>query len=97
VRRTGPVIACFLVLLAGCGSSTIRAHATEQTIADFVFEHTGFRPTDVRCPSGIPATVGRTFECHFTGPDGPYDAHVRITSVHGQRVIDHIVTRRSDG
>ncbi len=95
VRRTGPAIVCLLVLLAGCGASTIRPHATEQTIADFVSKQTGFRPADVRCPSGIPAKVGSTFDCHFTGPDGPYVAHVRITSVHGQRTIDYIVTRRS--
>lgn len=94
VRRTGPAIACLVVLLAGCGVGTIRPHATGQTVADFVFKRTGFRPTDVRCPSGIPAKVGSTFECHFTGPDGPYAAHVRITSVHGERAVDYIVTRR---
>lgn len=75
--------------------STIRPHATERTVAAFVFKHTGFRPTDVRCPSGIPAKVGSTFDCHFTGPEGPYTAHVRITSVHGQRVTDYIVSRPS--
>jgi hypothetical protein len=64
-------------------------------VADFVFQHTGFRPTDVRCPSGVPANAGSTFDCHFTGPDGSYTAHVRITSVHGQRATDYIVTRRT--
>lgn len=97
MRRTGPAVVCLLVLLAGCGSSTIRPHATERTVADFVFRHTGFRPTDVRCPSGVPAEIGRTFDCRFTGPDGAYVAHVRVTSVHGERVIDYIVTRRRDG
>jgi hypothetical protein len=53
------------------------------------------RPTDVRCPSGIPAKVGSALDCHFTGPDGPYVAHVRITSVHGEPAIDYIVTRRT--
>ena len=96
VLRAGPAIVCLAVLLAGCGGSTVRPHATEQTIADFVFDKTGFRPTDVRCPSGIPAEVGSTFECHFTGPEGPYAARVRITGVHGQRTIDYIVTRRSE-
>jgi Domain of unknown function (DUF4333) len=96
VGRTTLTIACTVVFLAGCGTSTIRPHATEQTIADFVVKQTGFRPTDVRCPSGIPAKVGSIFECHFTGPDGPYAAHVRITSLHGQRTIDYIVTRRID-
>ena len=86
---------CLAVVLAGCGVSTIRPRATEQTITDFVVKHTGFKPTDVRCPSGIRAKVGVTFDCHFTGPDGPYVAHVRITSVHGERVVDYIVTRPS--
>jgi hypothetical protein len=94
VRRTRVTIIYLVVLLTGCGVGTIRAHATEQTLADFVSKQTGFRPTDVRCPSGIPAKAGSTFECHFTGPDGPYVAHVRITSVHGQRAVDYIVTRR---
>jgi hypothetical protein len=94
VRRTAAVVVYLAVLLTAC-QSTIRSHATEQTVTDFVFEHTGFRPTDVRCPSGIPAKVGSTFDCHFTGPDGRYTAHVRITSVHGQRATDYIVTRRS--
>jgi hypothetical protein len=89
-------MACVAILLAGCGeSSTIRPHATEKTVADFVAKHTGFHPKDVRCPAGIPATVGTEFQCHFTGPDGPYTAYVRILSVHGERVLDHIVTRPS--
>jgi hypothetical protein len=94
VRRTPLAVTCLAVLLSGCGASTIRPHASEQTIADFVFKKTSFRPTDVRCPSGIPAKVGSTFDCHFTGPDGPYVAHVRLTSVHGESAIDYIVTRR---
>ena len=96
MKRTGTAIACLAVVLAGCGGSTIREHATEQNVAGFVFSHTGFRPTGVRCPSGIPAEVGRTFACHFTGPDGPYTAQVRITSVHGEEAIYYIVTRRSE-
>jgi Domain of unknown function (DUF4333) len=95
VRRTAPAVVCLAVLLPGCGASTIRPHATEQTIAEFVFRKTSFRPTDVRCPPGVPANVGSTFDCHFTGPDGPYVAHVRIASVHGERAIDYIVTRRA--
>jgi hypothetical protein len=94
MRRLGPAVACVIALLCGCGGeSTIRAHETEKTVSRFVAGHTGYRPTDVRCPSGIPAKVGVEFRCHFTGPDGPYTAYVRILSVHGERVIDHIVTR----
>jgi hypothetical protein len=93
VRRVAPAIACLAVLLTACGTSTIRPHATERTVSDFVFEQTHFRPTDVHCPSGVPAKAGGTFVCHFTGPDGKYVARVRITSVHGERVLDYIVTR----
>jgi hypothetical protein len=85
---------CLAIVLSGCGQSTIRPHAAEQTIADLVSKHTGFRPTDVRCPSGVPASVGGRFECRFTGPDGRYAAEVRIMSVRGQRVEEYIVTRK---
>ncbi len=97
LRRALPVIACLAAPLVGCGGggSTIRPHATERTVTAFVVEHAGYHPTDVRCPSGIPAKVGVRFQCHFTGPDAPYTAHVRILRVDGERVIDHIVTRPS--
>lgn len=61
----------------------------------FVVKHTGYRPTDMSCPAGIPAEVGTRFQCHFSGPEGPYTAYVRILSVDGERVVDHIVTRPS--
>src|SRR2546429_9893175 len=92
--RAGMVGACLAIVLAGCGQPTIRPHAAEQTITDFVFRHTTFRPTDVHCPSGVPAKVGGSFQCHFTGPDGPYVALIRIESVHGQRVDEYIRTTR---
>lgn len=95
VRRICALVCCAVALapLAGCGQATIRPNATAQTVTRFVYEHTGFRPTDVTCPSGVPAKVGVRFQCHFTGPEGPYTAYVRILSVHGQRVEDYIVTR----
>lgn len=97
MRRSLPVIACLPALLAGCsgGGATIRPHATEHTVSAFVVKHTDFHPTDVRCPAGIPAEVGVRCQCHFTGPDAPYTAYVRILHVNGERVLDHIVTRPS--
>ncbi len=96
-KSAPPCLAALLALgaLAGCDSaeSTIRPHATERTVARFVARHTGYRPTDVHCPSGIPAEVGTRFQCRFTGPDGPYTAYVRVLKVEGERVLDHIVTR----
>lgn len=87
---------CLVVLLAGCGeTSTVRPHATERTVTSFVVKHTGYHPTDMRCPAGVPAEVGTRFRCYFSGPEGPYTAYVRILSVDGERVVDHIVTRPS--
>jgi uncharacterized protein DUF4333 len=91
-----PAIACLALLFIGCGSgaeATLRPHATERTVTRFVVEHTGYRPTDMHCPSGVPAEVGARLQCSFTGPDGPYTAYVRVLRVEGERVIDHIVTR----
>jgi hypothetical protein len=53
------------------------------------------RPTDVNCPSGIEAKVGGEFDCHFTGPDGKYTAHLKIFSVDGTRVDYDCNTHRS--
>jgi hypothetical protein len=47
------------------------------------------------CPYGVEAKVGGTFDCSFTGPEGPYVAHMRITDVEGARVVFAIRTERS--
>jgi hypothetical protein len=75
-----------VALLAGCGKTVILQHRAEQEIGKLVYSHTGFQPKDVRCPSGVESKVGKTFECHFRGPEGPYIAYLRITAVHGTRV-----------
>jgi Domain of unknown function (DUF4333) len=95
--RAGIAVGSLAIVLAGCGQATMRQHAAEQTVSDFVFRHTEFRPTDMRCPSGVPAKVGRTFQCHFTGPDARYVALIRITGVHGQRVEQYITTHPVEG
>jgi hypothetical protein len=80
--------------LAACGTATIKPGGAAKAVVDVVRRQTGFRPTDVHCPSGVEAIVGRTFDCHFTGPEPrPYTASVRITRVHGQRVIFYVSTR----
>ena len=72
-------IACTLTLLSACGGHrAIEPGATAKYVGDVVFQQTGFRPVDVRCPSGIPATAGGRFNCHFTGPEGPYTEYLRI-------------------
>jgi Domain of unknown function (DUF4333) len=60
-----------------------------------VTEQTGFKPTDVSCPSGVEAKVGVEFQCHFTGPEGPYTAYMKITKVQGEEVFFDFKTQRS--
>jgi hypothetical protein len=82
------------IALAGCGTSTIEPHGAARAVSDVVSRQTGFHPTDVKCPSGVAARAGGSFECHFTGPGGqPYTASVRIESVHGKRVLFYISTK----
>ena len=81
-------------VLCACGQSTIRPDGAEKSVVDVVSQ-TGFRPTDVRCPSDVEARVGVAFDCHFTGPEGPYTAHMRITKVEGERVLFSVRSRPS--
>jgi uncharacterized protein DUF4333 len=89
-------IALFGAVLAACGSGkTIRPEGAEKSVVGVVSQQTGFRPTDVDCPSGVDAKVGKRFECSFTGPEGPYTAFMEVRKVDGQRVLFKIVTRRA--
>ena len=87
------VTAC-LGLVAGCGESTVKQGGAEDTVTEFVQKETGFKATDVKCPSGVEAKVGKTFDCNFTGPEGPYVAHMKITNVDGEKVLFQIQTER---
>jgi Domain of unknown function (DUF4333) len=82
--------------LAGC-TKTIKPDATANYVADYVANNSPakIRPTDVSCPSGIEAKVGTEFDCHFTGPDGKYTAHLKIRSVDGTQVKYNVDTYRS--
>jgi Domain of unknown function (DUF4333) len=95
MRRALVVAVLLSPAIAACGGSVILAKPTAVTVARFVFEHTGFRPRDVSCPSGVPAKVGGRFQCHFTGPDGNYTADMVIKSVKGTRVEYGINSRRT--
>jgi hypothetical protein len=95
LKRLAP-IACCAALLSACGGpGSIDPGATANYVEDFVFQHTGFRPVDVRCPSGVRATAGGRFNCHFTGPEGPYTAYMRILNVKGRRVLFGVKTQPS--
>jgi hypothetical protein len=89
-------IACAVPLLCACGShGGIDPATTEKYIGDVVFQQTGFRPVDVRCPSGVPSKVGGRFDCHFTGPEGPYTAYLRIVKAQGRRAAFELDTQPS--
>lgn len=89
-------IASPVVLLSACGGqAALDSHATATYVDDFVFQKTGFRPVDVRCPAGVPATAGGRFDCHFTGPEGPYTAYLRIVKVQGRRAAFELDTQPS--
>jgi hypothetical protein len=95
LKRLAP-IACAATLLSACGGSgVLDPAATVKFIDDFVVQHTGKHPVDTRCPSGIPATVGRRLNCHFIGPEGPYTAYLRIVTVDGRRVVFLVHTQPS--
>jgi hypothetical protein len=97
VKRLGPIGCCAALLSAcgGAGHSEIDPTGTANYIDNVVFQQTGFRATDIRCPTGISATAGGRFNCHFTGPEGPYTAYLRIISVHGRRVDYRLKTQPS--
>jgi uncharacterized protein DUF4333 len=104
VRRAFPLLVSFTALLAAgglltaCGESTVEPDGAEQSVVDVVSRKTGFRPTDVSCPSGVEAEVGGTFDCEFTGPEGrPYTAKMRIVKVEGERVVFQVNSRPSGG
>ena len=94
MRRASLPILCFAAALAGCGgTSTVEPDGAERSVVDVVSRETGFHPDDVRCPSGVEAEVGGTFECEFTGPEGPYVAHMRILEVESEKVVFQVRTR----
>jgi hypothetical protein len=87
----GLFIGAAALSLAGCGS-TIKPEGAAQSVVDLVSEKTDFKPNDVKCPDGIKAEVGTTFDCKFTGPDGDYVAHMKILEVKGDTVQFDIKT-----
>jgi hypothetical protein len=93
VPRLAAPIAALAVSLAACGKDTVIPSGAERVVVKVVSSETKFRPTDVECPSGVEAKVGETFECHFTGPEGPYTAFMRIKKVDGERVEFAVRTR----
>ena len=89
------LVASLAMLLAGCGS-TIKPEGAASSVVDLVSKQTGFKPNDVKCPSGVDAEVGKEFNCHFTGPEGKdYTANMKVTKVEGDDVQFYIKTAPS--
>jgi hypothetical protein len=89
------VIVAAAVFFFVIAKKTVDAGSAEKAVVDTQSEHTGFTPTDVKCPSGVEAKVGVTFNCHFSTPDGPYTAYLKVTKVDGERVEFIITTQPS--
>jgi hypothetical protein len=96
MRRDWVLLPLLALVLASCGGGekTIKPDGAEQSVTGVVARQTRFTPTDVSCPSGVKAEVGGSFDCHFTGPDGSYVAHVRITAVNGESAHFLVKTAR---
>lgn len=80
----GIVVVVFVVIAAN--TKWIVPDRAAKVLTDGVTQKTGYTPTDVSCPSGVEAEVGNTFDCHFTGPDGRYTSHMKVTKVNGDYV-----------
>jgi hypothetical protein len=93
----GVFVGVMAMSLAGCHSTpTVKPDGAARSVVDVVSKQTGFHPTDVSCPSGVPAKVGGQFDCHFTGPEGKqYTANMRITKVNGAEVDFDVNTHPS--
>jgi hypothetical protein len=98
MRRASLAIAslALVLALAACGEKTVDSDRAADTVTDFVSTETGFDPTDMECPEDVEAKVGESFQCTFTGPEGPYVADVRIDEVDGDDAKFAIETRRAD-
>ena len=87
------VLMASLAMASAACSSTIKPDGAANSVVDLVSKQTGFKPTDVKCPSGVDAEVGKQFECHFTGPEGKeYTARMKVTKVQGDDVEFYIKT-----
>ncbi|MBF9326639.1 DUF4333 domain-containing protein [Mycobacteroides chelonae] len=94
--RTSVVVVAAVFLAAGTSGcqATIKPDGAAKSVTDMVSGKTGFTPKDVTCPSGMKAKVGVEFDCRFTGPEGPYTAHMRVTKVDGENVEFAIDSKR---
>ena len=70
--------ACFLLLLAACGSKTIDTGKAESEISKGVAQQTGAKGVKVDCPDDVDAKKGDTFDCNLTASGGQ-KAKIKVT------------------
>ena len=90
------IVIALALFVAACGEKTIQTDAAEETVVNLIAEKTGFEAKDMSCPEDVKAEVGATFECTFTGPEGPYVASVEVTEVDGEDAVFQVDSRRAD-
>jgi Domain of unknown function (DUF4333) len=91
---TATAVALAAFQLTGCSTGgTIKPDMAAQSVVNLVSQKAKFKPTDVKCPSGVAAKVGGTFDCNFTGPRGvAYLAHMKIVKIDGEKAVFDIST-----
>ena len=76
--RLARYLVVIVVVLAGCGETTIDGDKLEGEIARGVEKQTGTRNVEVDCPDDVKAKDGGTFECDVTAP-GDVKAKAAVT------------------
>lgn len=83
INRSLAVAFIVAVPLTGCSAFdvTIQPEFAARAVTDHVARETGFRPSDVSCPSGVYVDANAEFDCHYTGSDGKrYTARLTIAN-----------------
>jgi hypothetical protein len=88
----GVLVGAAILQLTGC-AALVKPDRAVRSVVDVVSRQTGSKPIDVHCPSGVKAIVGGQFDCGFTGPEGPYVAHMRITKIDGDSIEFDVKTQ----
>jgi hypothetical protein len=84
--------AVMALMLGGCGTLVIIPKGAETVIRNLVQQHTGETATNVKCPSGVHAKAGNTFNCHFAAGGKNYIAHMDILRIKGTSVYYNVST-----
>lgn len=92
VRRPRPssaglaVVAASVLLLGGCGSSTVAGEDLAEQVSSQLAEQVGQEPDSVDCPEDLDAEEGATTSCTLTAGEATYDVAIEVTSVDDDQV-----------